>query len=193
MLFTLTTDPYTQFMGVAHGKEWHNAPIIIAQILTRMGVMGLLFTMVLIGRSVAKDFENNIHELIFSRPINKIQYLGGRFAGSFIANLLLFSSMILGFEIGILFLEGKYSGPFQFGSYILPILFIIIPNLLFMGSILFSLATITRKMTSTYLAGIGFLAVYAIIGVMLHRMDNETVKILLDPFGITALAMNTQF
>ena len=66
LIFTLTTDSYTRFMGVGHGKEWHNAPIIIAQILTRMGVMGLLFTMVIMGRSVAKDFENNIHELVFS-------------------------------------------------------------------------------------------------------------------------------
>ena len=62
-----------------------------------------------------------------------------------------------------------------------------------MGSVLFALATLTRKMTSTYLAGIAFLAIYAIVGVMLHRMDNETLKILLDPFGITALTMNTQF
>lgn len=193
MIFTLTTDPYTQFMGVAHGKEWHNAPIVIAQILNRMGVIGLLFTMVIIGRSVAKDFENNIHELVFSRPINKIQYLGGRFAGSFLANLLLFISIIFAFEIGILFLDEKYSGSFQFGSYLLPILLVIIPNLLLMGSVLFALATLTRKMTSTYLAGIAFLAVYAIMGVLLHRMDNETLKIILDPFGITALTINTQF
>ncbi len=89
LIFTLTTDPYTQFMGVAHGKEWHNAPIIIAQLITRLGVMGLLFTMVIVGRSVAKDFENNIHELIFSRPLSKLQYLGGRFFGSFLANLIL--------------------------------------------------------------------------------------------------------
>ncbi len=48
-------------------------------------------------------------------------------------------------------------------------------------------------MTATYLAGIAFLAVYAIIGVMLHRMDNETLKVLLDPFGITALTVYSQF
>lgn len=193
MIFTLTTDPYTQFMGVAHGKEWHNAPIIIAQILVRMGVMGLLFTMVLIGRSVAKDFENNIHELIFSKPISKLQYLGGRFLGSFTANLLIFAGIVLAFEVGIRFLDDEYSGPFQFGSYIFPILLIIIPNLLLMGGLLFALATLTRKMTATYLAGIAFLAVYAIMGVLLHRMDNDTLKILMDPFGITALTVSTQY
>ena len=193
IIFTLTTDPYTQFMGVAHGKEWHNAPIIIAQMLVRFGVIGLLFTMIIIGRSVAKDFENNIHELIFSKPISKFQYLGGRFLGSFIANLLIFIGIILAFEIGILFLDNQLSGPYQFGTYLLPILLIIVPNILLMGGILFALATLTRKMTSTYLAGIAFLGVYAIIGVMLHRMDNEDLKVLLDPFGLTAITVYTQY
>jgi len=193
LTFTLITDPYNSFLGISHGKEWHNAPIIIAQILTRMSVFGFLFTMVMVGRAVAKDFENNIHELVFSRPISKIQYLGGRFAGGFVANLLIFTGIILGFEVGVIFLEDKYSGPYQFGSYFLPIMLIIIPNLLLMGSILFALATLTRKMTATYLAGVAFLAVYAIIGVQLHRMDNETLKVLLDPFGITALTVYSKF
>jgi ABC-type transport system involved in multi-copper enzyme maturation permease subunit len=193
LIFTLTTDPYTRFMGVGHGKEWHNAPIIIAQILARMGVIGLLFTMVIVGRSVAKDFESNIHELIFTRPVTKLQYLGGRFMGSFIANLLIFSGIILAFEFGILFMDEKYSGPFQVGTYLLPLAFIIIPNLLLMGAVLFALSTLSRKMTSTYLAGIAFLAIYAIVGVMLHRMDNESLQVILDPFGITALQVNTKF
>jgi ABC-2 type transport system permease protein len=193
LVFVLTTNPNNVFMGISHGKEWHNAPIIIAQILTRLGVISLLFTMVIIGRAVAKDFEFNIHELIFSRPISKLQYLGGRFLGAFIANLLIFAGIVLGFEIGIAFLEPQYSGPFSMGSYLLPIVFIIIPNLLLMGGILFALATLTRKMISTYLAGVGFLAVYGLIGVMLHRMDNEVMKVLLDPFGITALTVNSKF
>ena len=193
LIFTITTDQYSQFMGVGHGQEWHNSPIIIAQIIARLGIMGLLFTMVIVGRSVAKDFENNIHELIFSRPISKFQYLGGRFLGSILANLLIFIGIIVGFEVGLVFIDDQYSGPFQFGSYILPIIIIIIPNLLLMGGLMFTLATLTRKMTSTYLAGIAFLAVYGIIGIMLHRMDNETLKILLDPFGITALTISSQY
>ena len=193
LIFTLTTDPYTQFVGVGHGREWHNAPIIIAQILTRMGIFGLLFTMVIIGRAVAKDFEVNIHELIFSRPVSKFQYLGGRLLGSILANLLLFTGIILGFEIGIAFLAPEYSGPFSLGGYLLPMLILVIPNLLLMGSIMFSLAALTRKMVATYIAGIAFLAVYAIIGVMLHRMDNETLKVLLDPFGLTALTMGSKY
>ena len=94
--------------------------------LTRLGVMSLLFTMVIIGRAVAKRFQFNIHELIFSRPVSKIEYLGGRFFGAFVANLLIFAGIVLGFEVGITFLEPQYSGPFRIGSYLLPVVFIII-------------------------------------------------------------------
>ncbi|MBN3035582.1 MAG: hypothetical protein JW861_08340 [Bacteroidales bacterium] len=193
LLFTLTTDPYTQVMGVAHGKEWHNAPIIIARMMTNLGVIGLLFTMVIIGRAVAKDFEVNIHELIFTRPISKLQYLGGRFAGSYLANLILFLGIIFGFEAGLAFLDPRYSGPFRPGTYLLPLILLIVPNLLLMGGIMFSLATLTRRMIATYLAGIAFLGVFAVLEVMLHRMDNETLKVLLDPFGITGLIVSTQY
>jgi len=194
LIFTLTTDPYTQFMGIGHSKEWHNAPIIIAQIMTRFGVLGLLFTMVIVGRAVAKDFEVNIHELVFSKPMKKMDYLGGRFFGSLTANILLFTGIILGFEVGISILSPEYSGPYRLGSYLLPLLLLIIPNLLFMGSILFALATLTRKMISTYLAGIAFLAVYGIVNLtLLYRLDSEMLKILLDPFGITSLTLNSSF
>ncbi len=193
LLFTMTTDPNTQFMGIGHGKEWHNAPIVIAQIMARLGVVSLLFTMMIIGRSVAKDYEANIHELIFSRPISKFQYLGGRFLGAYMANLLIFIGVILGFELGIMLLPAQYSSAFQLGSYLLPFTVIIIPNLLLIGSVFFSLATLTRKMTATYLAGVAFLAIYGIVGVMLHKMDNEVLKVLLDPFGISSMAVSTKF
>ncbi len=75
----MTTDPYTQFLGIAHGKEWHNAPIVIAQILTRLGVFGLLFTMIIIGRSVAKDFEVKSITLINGRPIDHNLHTGPGF------------------------------------------------------------------------------------------------------------------
>jgi len=193
IIFSSTTDPGTYYMGINHGKEWHNAPIIIAQILTRYSVLSVLFTMILIGRSVAKDFEVSIHEFIFTSPVTKFQYLFGRFTGGYVANILLFASAILGFEMGFLLIDAKYTGSFQIATYLIPMLLTVIPNILFVGAIFFALATLTRKMTSTYLAGVGFIAFYSVIGIMLHRMDNITAKILLDPFGVTSLSVLSEF
>lgn len=193
LIFSLITDPDTYFMGVNHGKEWHNAPVVIAQIITRMSIFCVLFTIIIIGRSVAKDFEANIHEFVFTSPLTKFQYLFGRFTGSYLANLIAFSGLIIGFEIGFAFLDSEITGPFRIGTYILPILYTLIPNLFLLGSIFFALATLTRKMISTYLAGVGFMAFYGIIGVLLHRVDNETTKVLLDPFGITGITVLTKF
>jgi len=193
LLFVMNTDPNTIFMGINFGKEFHNAPIHISQLLARLSVIGLLFTMVIIGRAVAKDFEVNIHELVFTRPITKFQYLGGRFFGSFLANLLIFLSVFLAFELGRLIMEAKYFGPFRIMAYLRPLVINLIPNILLIGSMFFALATLSRKMISTYIIGVAFLAIYAEIGFILHSTDSETLKILLDPFGINGLTVMTKF
>jgi ABC-2 type transport system permease protein len=193
IIFAMTTDTGTYLMGVNHGKEIQNAPIVLAQLIARFSVLGVLFSIVIIGRAVAKDFEANIHEFIFASPVSKTSYLFGRLSGSTLANLLIFIAIPIGYEIGLFFVQGKEVGAFKLSSYVLPFLISVIPNLLLIGSVFFALATLTRKMTATYLSGIGFLAIYTMIGVLLHRMDNEVAKVLLDPFGITSLTWQTRF
>ena len=193
LIFTLTKDPGTYFMGIAHGKEFYNAPIVIAQIATRLSVVSLLFTMMLIGRTVAKDFETGIFEILFSYPLTKMNYLGGRFLGGFLANLLIFLGIFLGFEIGFLMNDPNLSGSFRIGSYLLPLFLTIIPNTLLAGAIFFRLATLSRKLVSTYLAGVAILAVYGIVSAGFRFIESDTVKILLDPFGINGLSVLTKF
>ena len=193
LFFVLMTNPHDQFMGLYNGKEWHNAPVKIAQMFARLSVFGLLFSIVLVGRSVTKDFEANMHEIIFTRPVSKWQYLGGRFWGSLIANMAMYISIILAFIIGNLILGDSYSGPFRLGAYLMPFIITLIPNLILIGSMFFALATLSRKMISTYMAGVGFLAIYSIIGILLHKMSDDTWRILLDPFGINGLSVQTKF
>jgi len=193
LIFTLTKDPNTFFMGIAHGKEFYNAPIVIAQLFTRLSVVSLLFTMMLIGRTVAKDFEAGIFEILFSYPLTKLNYLGGRFLGGFLANLVIFSGIFFGFEIGFLMNDPDLSGSFRVGAYLLPLLLTIIPNTLLAGAIFFRLATLSRKLVSTYLAGVATLAIYGIVSAGFRFIENDTIKILLDPFGINGLSVLTKF
>ena len=193
LIFTLTTDTGSYLMGIAHGKEHFNAPIIIAQFITRFSVFGGLFTMMIIGRTVAKDFEAGIHEIVFSYPLSKFNYLFGRFTGGFIANLLLFIGLFLGFEIGFMLIDPKLVGSFRAGAYLWPLLLTFIPNTLIIGSIFFRLATISRNMVSTYIAGIAFLGVYGIAAAGFGYIQNDSLKILLDPFGINGLNVLSRY
>jgi len=191
--FASNLNPNSSMMGLSIAREWHNAPTLIAKLTARFSVVGVLFAMVMVGRAVTRDFEVKIHDFFFTMPMSKASYLGGRFLGGFTANVLIYSGIAMGFIVGCLAIDSKYYGPFQLKAFLLPAVVILIPNLLFVGSIFFSLATLSRKMLMTYLAGVGFLMIYALMQAGFTAWENDTAKILIDPFGISALDILTKY
>jgi ABC-2 type transport system permease protein len=192
-LFASNLDPNTYLMGLSIGKEWHNAPLLIAKLTARFSVVGVLFAMVMVGRAVTRDFDARIHDFFFTMPMRKVSYLGGRFLGGLSANILIYSGVAIGFIIGCLTIDPEYCGPFNLSAFLLPAVIILIPNLLFIGSIFFALATLSRNMVMTYLAGVGFLLIYAAIQGGFAGWENDTAKILLDPFGNSGLGILTKY
>ena len=192
-LFASNLNPNVYIMGLSIGKEWHNAPLLIAKLTAHYSVVGVLFAMVMVGRAVTRDFSVKIHDFFFTTPMSKVSYLGGRFFGGFTANFLIYSGIALGFIAGCLVIDSKYYGPFHLSAFLLPAVVILIPNLLFIGSVFFSLATLSRRMVTTYLAGVGFLMIYGLIQGRFTGWENDTAKILLDPFGISALGILTEY
>ena len=191
-MFASNVDPN---VGVAMiiGREWHNAPLVIARFFAFLSVYGILFTIIMVGKTVTKDFKAQIHDFFFTIPMSKATYLGGRFLGGLTANLFVFSGIILGFFSGCLAIDIKYYGPFEFSAFLYPILIILIPNLIFIGSIFFSLATLSRKTVMTFMASIILLVVYGLTSVGLQFVDNEVLRILTDPFAIASLSIITKY
>jgi len=142
---------------------------------------------------VTRDFSARIHDFFFTLPMRKATYLGGRFFGGLTANALLYLGAILGFIVGCVMIGPTYYGPFRMWAFVLPLFAVVVPNLLFIGSIFFSLATLTRRMTTTYLAGIGFLMVYGIVHGGFAGWENDAAKALLDPFGVATLDILTKY
>jgi hypothetical protein len=193
VLFLSETRPGVTFLYISFGREWHNAPIIIARLLASYTLLGVLFTMIMAGRAVAKDFSARVHEFYFTAPTTKLQYLGGRFTGGLSANLMIFGAVLLGLLIAGLRLPPGYYGPFTPWSFMAPLLVIVLPNLILTGSVFFALATLTRKMVNTYVAGVIFLLVYVLSSLTFNRFDNDLLRILADPFAISALTVLTKY
>lgn len=191
--FIAETRPGVTFLYITFGREWHNAPIIIARLLGSYTLAGILFTMIMVGRAVAKDFSAGVHEFFFTAPVTKFQYLAGRFLGGLAANLLAFLGIIPGLFIGGMQLPEGYLGPWSIWSFLLPLLVIVLPNLILAGSVFFSLASLTRKMVNTYVAGVVFFIAYVLSSIAFAKMQAITAKILADPFGISALNELTKF
>jgi ABC-2 type transport system permease protein len=52
------------------------------------------------GTSILRDFQRDTYQIIFTKPITKFAYLGGRWAGSLVTTLLVFAGLPLGEALG---------------------------------------------------------------------------------------------
>ncbi|QNP54217.1 hypothetical protein H9L05_21285 (plasmid) [Hymenobacter qilianensis] len=78
------------------GGFFLNAPFAVAQITLVAGIMGLLALAAVAGAAAARDVETRLHPLLYSAPIGKASYLGGRFLATFTLGALLLSAVPLG-------------------------------------------------------------------------------------------------
>jgi ABC-type Na+ efflux pump permease subunit len=61
-----------------------------------MSVIGIFVVTAFVASSILRDFTRETHELFFSRPIRKIDYLMGRFVGSLAISFLVIVGAALG-------------------------------------------------------------------------------------------------
>ncbi|MCP4656901.1 MAG: hypothetical protein GY856_15935 [bacterium] len=173
-----------------------NAPIEIVKSLGQMSIFGLLFTAVFVAGAILRDFDGNTHELFFSRPMRRLDYLLGRFLGAFLISVLAYTGTVAGLLVGQLkwwLLDPQQLGPFTASPYLWALLVLVLPNFFFSSAVFFSLASLTRSMLKTFLGVVGLFGAYTISTGMLDDFDNRYLAALVDPFGLGALQEATRY
>lgn len=189
----VTTDGVT--IGGAVGAVNRNAPFVIMQFMLVMSIFGVLTTTAFVANSIHRDFEMGIDSLFFSSPIRKWQYLGGRFAGSFLVSLLVYLGVAAAIMVGSLmpWIEKERLGPFELSHYLFSTLALALPNLLLCAAIFFAVTALTRSLMATYASVVGFFVAYGVAGSLLEDIENERLATLLDPFGFSAFGVATRY
>lgn len=177
------------------GKLYSNSPFSINRIMVVLSLFGVLITSSMMGTPVFRDFEHRSHSLYYTMPISKAGYLGGRFLGSFVVTLLVFSALGLGVWLATFWpkMDADKLGPNHLMYYLQPYLVVIIPNLLLTGAVFFTVASLSRSALTIYLGGILFIVLYAITGSLQRDLDNETLRSLLDPMGGGAISLTQRY
>jgi ABC-2 type transport system permease protein len=172
-----------------------NSPVEIASTVALLTLLGMPVTAALLGNAVYRDFGTGMHPLVFTTPVPRAAYLVGRYAGAVLVNLLVFLGVPLGILLGSLMptLQPDRVGATLPAAYLQAFLLFPLPNVVFAGALLFGLAALTRHMLPNYIGGVLLLVGYAIGGAMMARMDSRTVAAMLDPFGIRAQTVVTQY
>ena len=168
---------------VMDNTKW-NSPYMIAGFQTFFTIFGAIVCSAIFGNSAYRDYETNMHPLFFTKPIRPSSYYLGRFSGALLLNIMIQLSVSIGLLFGFLmpYLDQEVFGPLRFDAFIQPFLVFVIPNLFFIGSIIFTLAIVTRRMLPTYLGTIILFLGYATAGTLMMDMETRWLAGLLDPF-----------
>ena len=172
-----------------------NAPVQLAVVSLILGILGLVVSAALFSDAAVRDVASGMDPLLFTAPLSKAEYLGGRYVAALATNAVVLLAIPLGFVMPPLLGLGDAAatfGPMRFAAYLQPWLFILLPNMVFAGAVLFTTGVLTRQTIPVYLAAIGlFLTYFLTIG-----PDDDavsTVLSVLTPLGFHALNQLTEY
>ena len=151
-------------------------------------LFGLIIIAAIFGTSILRDFQRDTYQILFTKPVSKLAYLGGRWAGSFVTTVLVFSGLLLGTYLGTLapWADHARIGPNHLSWYLEPFLSIIVIQVFFTGSLFFAVAALTRKIFIVYLQGVALFMVY-LIGITAFSTTRSLEHFwsgILDPVGL---------
>jgi len=176
-------------------KVFVNAPYALAQTITVLGLLGVVVVAAFMGRAVQQDFETQSFHFFFTSPIGKTQYLMGRYLGAVATLLFIFLGIALGVWIGAHWpgVDRTRIGPWSLAAFVQPYFLMLLPNILVLGAIYFTLAALTRRMLPVYIAGVVTLIGYTIAIRLIADIDNRTLAALIDPLGSRAMSLVTRY
>src|ERR1700733_14011084 len=151
-------------IGNANGKILLNGPYANAVYNTGVCLFGLIIIAAIFGTSILRDFQRDPYQIIFTKPISKFAYLGGRWAGSLVTTVVVFSGSMFGEFLGTLAPWADHSriAPNHLWWYLQPFLSIVVIQIFFLGSLFFTIAALTRKLFIVYLQGVALFMLYVI-------------------------------
>ena len=184
-------------VGNANGKVLLNGPYANSFNDFGASLFGVIMIAAIFGTSILRDFQRDTYQMIFTKPISKGAYLGGRWAGSFVTTVFAFSGMMLGTWLGTFapWADHTRIAPNHLWWYLQPFLSINVIQIFFLGSLFFAAAALTRKIFIVYLQGVALFMIY-IVGLTVYfaaRSLEHFWSGILDPIGLILLDNITRY
>lgn len=151
-------------IGSGNGKVLLNGAYAASFNDVYISLFGVIIIAAIFGTSILRDFQRDTYQMVFTKPISKFAYLGGRWAGSLVTTIFVFS--------GCLF--GEFAGTFapwadhtriaanHFWWYMEPFLSIVVVQIFVFGSVFFMVAALSRKIFVVYVQGAALFIIYLI-------------------------------
>jgi ABC-2 type transport system permease protein len=151
-------------------------------------LLGLpIFNAIIMGDPVIRDFRLGIDPLIFSKPINRVQYLLGKFLGSFLVLVCCQAA----FPLTLLVLQAFRTSqmivqPVRVFPYFKHFFFFVVISHLVLAAVYFTVGTLTRNSKIVYGLAACFYPLYISYQVFLLKGLSLRWRILLDPMMLNS-------
>jgi ABC-type transport system involved in multi-copper enzyme maturation permease subunit len=146
-------------------------------------ILGLpIFTALIMGDPVIRDFRTGVDPLIFSKPINRAEYLLGKFFGNFFVLVCCQSA----FALTLLVLQAFRTSqmivqPVRVFPYFKHFFFFVVISHLVLAAFYFTVGTLTRNAKIVYGLAVCFYPLYIAYQALLLKGLPPRWRILLDP------------
>ena len=181
--------------GLNLSNTYRNAPFTIASFYSAMGVFALLMTAVFVNFASLRDFSYDTHQIMFSTPVRRRDFLLGRFLGATLVSAI----PMLGVSLGILLAKympwanREHWEAVIWSAHLKGILLFALPNTFFTAAILFAAAVAWRRDIAPFVAAILLLAGRAIALSLLQGPQWDHIRSLFDPFAVTTFHVMTKY
>ena len=173
-----------------------NAPQRVAETTALFcGLFGILVTAGLVSDAAIRDRAVGMDSLLFTTRLRPTEYLGGRFLAALATNGILVVAIPIGLAFASLmpYLEREQFGPNRLAAYVQPVLLFLLPNVVLVSAILFTIAALTRQVIPVYLGAIAIFIGYLFAANYWSVITNPMLSALADPLGINALKGMTEY
>jgi len=173
-----------------------NAPLIIHQLTALLNLPLLLIASAVMGTLVIRDFDKGISPLLFTSPINRRQYLAGRFVGGILVLIIISFGSLLGAMAGEFFANkpAQEMLPFQPWVYLNAFITITLPNLFFVSGLYFAGGSLSKKATVVYTQGILLVMIISFLDEgVIETARNLKLATLFDFYTLQLVNLETKY
>jgi ABC-2 type transport system permease protein len=173
-----------------------NSPNALMINVMIFSLFGGLIPAAMLSSGVLRDRNFKTEEMFYSRPVKEVDFVLGRFTGGFIATALCFASVPVAFLLGsqMPWLDQELVGPTNLSWFVYVYATIGLVNMWVMGTILFTVANLTRSNLLVWVAFLALFVLYLVGSIMAGQEPDlrETIA-LVDPFGLNTVGEVTRY
>ncbi len=168
-----------------------NSPFIITAVSVFSCQIWLLLAPSVAGEAAARDVHTGMHPLMYTAPLRRVDYLGGRFLAAFALHALI----LLGVQVGSLLavyapgVNPEIVGPFRPAAYLAAYGFVALPNALIATTFQFGAALLSGRPMASYVGSFAlfFLSYPVTLFLWLSKLAKPKLALLTDPIGVFAI------